>query len=252
MKKIYEFEVSKDNFIDQEVVKQDAEGKDIRVLEKVNKPITKTYFIAKPTFSIRQSANLYFEGVVAECIKRGIFSSIQLRKRFVDDGGILSQEEQKKHNNLLEQFWVKKSELNKLNEDIIINKEKIEKITEEIDQILSELQVIEEKSGNHLVGQHTAEKIASDRTVIWLTIYLSYQDLGNNKYEPVFGNGTEEDRFKKYEDIDSNEDSFEFELVQKLLLATTLWYFGKAVKQEDFDKILKQGAAKDIFKQPKE
>lgn len=246
MKRIFEFELSKENIVEEPVIRQDAEGKEMKVLEKVNKPIVKKYFISKPTFTIKQNAALYYESVVAECIKKGIFSSLQLRKYYVNDGGILSQDEQKEHTNLWEKLFVKKVEYNDLNKDPIANKEKLEKIDEETKVIFSELQLIEEKSGNHLVGQHTAEKIAGDRTIIWLTLFLSYVE-SNGKIEPVFGGGSEADRFKKYEEIDSNEDGYEFELVQKLVLATTLWYFGRAEKQGEFEEILKQGEDKNVF-----
>jgi tetratricopeptide (TPR) repeat protein len=41
---------------------------------------------------------------VAECIKRGIFSTIQLRKRFVDDDGILGTKEKKLYQKAIDTF----------------------------------------------------------------------------------------------------------------------------------------------------
>lgn len=249
MKKIYEWAETKDNFVDDTVEKTDAEGKSIRVVEKVNKPITETYFIAKPSFSIKQESNLYYESVVAECIKRGIFSTIQLRKRFIDDGGILSLTEKTNYEKLWTELWEKKSELNKLNEAPDDNKDKIKELNEVVLKILSDLQTIEEKSGNNLLYEHTAEKIAGDRTSLWLALMLSYKDLGGDKQEPFFGKGTFEERMKKYEDIESDEDAPGFKLVQKLLLITSLWYFNKCQTKEDFDNVLAMAETKNLFNQ---
>ncbi len=236
------------------VSKKDDAGAEITVLEKVTELVPQNYILAKPTFSLKQESTLYYEGVVAECIKRGIFSTIQLRKRFVDDEGILASKEKKDYETLWAQLWAKKAESLKLNEDADKNKEELKKVNEEIVTILSGLQSIEERSGNSMLYEHTAEKIASDRTAIWWMLFLSYKD-NNGKFEPVFGNAKYTDikkehefRVSKYEEIEINEDPFEFELVQKLLLAATLWAFGKAEKQEDFDDIFAASEKANIIK----
>ena len=88
------------------------------------------------------------------------------------------------------------------------------------------------------------KRIAFDRTVIWWMLFLSYKD-NNGKFEPVFGNGKYEDKLKVYEEFDKREDPFELELIQKLLLGTSLWAFNKiAQKQEDFDEIFKKAEQK--------
>ena len=236
MKSIVKLSVLKEVTKDIQVAKQDEAGKDIIVLEKVTEKVPVNYILAKPSFSLKQESTLYYESVVAECIKRGIFSTIQLRKRFVDDGGILGSKEKESYESLWSKLWIKKSELNKLNEKPDDNKEAIKSLDGEILSILGELQSIEEKSGNSMLYEHTAEKVASDRVAIWWMLFLSYKD-NDGKFEPVFGNGKFEDRVKKYEEIDSSDEKFDSEVLQKLLLAATLWAFGKAEKQEEFDDI---------------
>ena len=248
MKKIYSFSVNKDNFVDGIVTKIDAEQKESKVVERINKPTTKTYFIAKPSFTLKQESNLYYESVVAECIKKGIYTSIQLRKRFIDDGGILSLQEKKNYENLWSDLWLKKSELNQLNEKPEENKESIIVTNEKILKILSDLQTIEEKSGNNLLYEHTAEKIASDRTVLWLTLNLAYEDLGGDKQSPFFGKGSFDEKLKKYEEIEMDEDADEYELTQKLFLVASLWYYNKAGTTEEFDKIMAMAESKSVLK----
>jgi hypothetical protein len=247
MKHIVKFSVLKEISKDVQVIKQDADGKDITVLEKATEKVPYNYILSKPSFSLKQESTLYYESIVAECIKRGIFSTIQLRKRFVDDGGILGSEEKKVYEGLWSKIWVKKSELNKLNEKPEDNKDEIKTLNDEILSILAELQSIEEKSGNSMLYEHTAEKVASDRTAVWWMLFLSYKD-NNGKFEPVFGNGKFEDRVKKYEELELSDDSFDYEVIQKLLLASTLWAFGKAEKQEEFDEIFAAGEVNGLIK----
>ena len=68
--------------------------------------------------------------------RRGIFSKIQLRKRFVDDD-LLSDQERKIWNDNFSNLWLKKAELKKLDEDKEKNHEIIKGIEEEIDKIIA-------------------------------------------------------------------------------------------------------------------
>lgn len=247
MKKIYEFSVSKDNFVEKPVIRKDESGVEIKVLEKINEPIISKYFLAKPSFSIKQESNLYYESVIGECYRRGILSSIQLRKRFINDDGILSDEEKKSNESLWTKLWEIKAEILKLNEDQEVNKEKLKEANDQIVDILTSLQTIEEKSGGNLLYEHTAEKLANDRTVIWLFLNLSYKETGNGKYEPLFGKGAFEDKLKKYEEIELN-DGDDLDLYQKLILIASLWYFNKAETQDDFDNLIKVAENQNLLK----
>ena len=71
---------------------------------------------------------------------------------------------------------------------------------------MSKIQTFENQAGNTLY-QHTAENIARDRTAFWWMLQLSYKDLGDNKYEPVFGKGDEESKFKVYDKLEEDEDA---------------------------------------------
>jgi hypothetical protein len=245
MKEIYRFELLKEVEKEEPQIQKNDKGEDIKVLVKVKSYSPLTYFIARPSFSLKQESNLYYESVVAECIKRGILSTIQLRKRFVDDGGLLGSEEKKTYDSLFMNLWERKAELNKLNEEPDKNQDAIKELNKTILSILNNLQSIEERSGNSLIYEHTAEKIAGDRTTIWWMLNLAYQDLDNNKFKPVFGDGKFEDKFRVYEQMDEKADLFELELVQKLLLVTSLWCYGGAKTPEDFKAAIEEFESKN-------
>lgn len=246
MKSIVKIIINKNLEKEIKVTKKDESGADIIALEKVIEKVPQIYLLAKPSISLQQDSILYYESVVAECIKSGIFSTIQMRKRFVDDDGILGVKEKETYSNLLASLWIKKAELNKFNEDAEKFKEEVKATSDAVAKILSDLQTIEERSGNSLMYEHTAEKIASDRTAIWWMLFLSYKD-NNGKFESVFGTGKFNDRMTKYEEIIDREDKLDKNLIDRLLLAATVWAFGKADKQEEFDKIFKDSEDKRII-----
>jgi hypothetical protein len=241
MKKIYEFKLNSP-IKTKEAIKKEVDGKEIEVLEEVIKDNYLTYFLAKPSIQLIQEAELYYESIFAECVRRGIMSHPQVRKRMLNDGGVLSEEQKKQYNDLWEQFFNKRVELNKLNEKPEDNKEKLIILNKEITDVLIKLQDFEEK--NTTVYDHTAESIAKNRTTLWYMLNLSYQEI-NGKDIAIFGPGTIEDKLKIYDDFDKREDPSEIQLIQKFLLITTLWHFNRAGTKEDFDSILKLKEEKD-------
>jgi hypothetical protein len=241
MKRIYDFKLNRP-IKSKEPIKKMVDGKEIEVLEEVTKDNYLNYFLAKPSIQLLQEAELYYESVFAECVRRGIMSHPQVRKRLLNDGGVLSEEQKKQYIDLWESFYSKRVELNTLNKKSEENKEKIDILSKEITDILIKLQEFEEK--NSSIYEHTAESLAKNRTTLWYTLNLSYQEI-NGKEIPIFGNGSLEEKTKVYDDFDKREDPFEVELIQKFLLVTTLWHYNSAVKKEDFDSIIKLKEEKD-------
>ena len=111
--------------------------------------------------------------------------------------------------------------------------------------ILNKLQGFENQMGSALY-QNTAENIARNRTATWWMLHLSHEDKGGD-FKPIFGTGDLESRLKIYDKIEEDEDPFKLEMVKKLLLAASLWYFNKAQTQEEFDLMLKMYDNQDLI-----
>lgn len=237
MKKLYSFQLNNPIEIDETITKLDENQKEIRVVEKVKKDNYLSYFVATPTISVNQEAELFYESIVAECIKKGIMSLIQLRKRFLNDGGVLSEEQKEEYHKFWDKLFELKAEFNTFNQKPEENKAKLDELTSQTTDILLKLQDFEERNGSTTMYNHTAENIASNRTVIWLTLYLSYQEK-NGKNIPVFGNGSYQDRIKKYEEMEISDNPYDYELLEKLLTIVNLFYFQKAKTKEQFDSMM--------------
>ena len=240
MKKIYEFVLEKDNFVEKPIVRQDANGKEIKVLEKVNEKISNKYFIRSPDRKINEEQEFFVAGVIAECDKRGILRRVSLQKRYLNDGDILSLEQRKAYDDAKNKLWEKQAEYYPLNNKKDKTKEETEKLdilTKELFDVMNDIQGFELKLDNELY-QFTAEYVAQNRLVTWQTIMLSYEEK-DGKQIPIFGSGTYEERSKKYDEMKTIEDEFTIKLIDRLSLVTSLWSFGKAREQEDFEIAIK-------------
>jgi hypothetical protein len=71
---------------------------------------------------------------------------------------------------------------------------------------------------------------------MWWILFLSYKKEGDN-YTPLFGEGTYEQRIKKYDEIEEGEDEFLKNILTKFAYFVSFWYSGKAAKPEDFKVI---------------
>lgn len=240
MKALYKFKLYKEKTVETPVEKTDEAGNKIKVLEPKIEKEELIYFIRKPTRELVEKAELFYASKVSEAIKMGILSAPSLQKRFINDDGILSEDQKKKYEGLFNELFEKQAlhkqltaKVNQTEED----KNEVNKVFDSIVNILTEIQRIESQVGN-VVSQNTAENIARNRTSFWWTLYLSYQEIGD-KNIPVFGDGSYEDKLKKYDKVEQDEDEFELKLVNKLFLITSLWYLGKAETQDDFDLRIK-------------
>jgi hypothetical protein len=163
-----------------------------------------------------------------------------MQKRFLEDGGVLSTDQRTEYNDLYDKLFQRQAAHRALNSKVDKTEEETQeskRIMDEIIEIMSTLQSFESRTSNDLY-QNTAENLSRNRTALWFTLMLSYQEK-DGKDVPFFGSGTFEQRLAKYDEMENREDAFEYQLIQKFLLVCSLFYFGKAETQEDFDLLLK-------------
>lgn len=230
------FTVYKDEEVDDIQISKDANGAEIKTSKKITKSVPYKYFIRKPNRELTESAGLFFDSYFWKCVKQyDIQPANLLAKRYINDGGTLSEDEKKNYQSLYEKLFTKQAELKALQEQKSEeSKEKETKLLDEIVNLFGDIQTIENNNSSNLY-QHSAESLARNKTCLWWTLFLSYQDLGDDKQKEVFSGKTFEEKLVKYDEMEENEDKFEIELIQKLLLASSLYYLGKCETQEDFD-----------------
>ena len=139
MKKLYEFTIDKEEEVVEEEVVHEEDGSTTTKSKKVNKKVPYKFFIKKPTHSMMDDASLYYGVELAKAVKAGMLTESMLRKRFEEDGGILSKKEIKDYEELY-------SELRKVVEDVA----KIESSKKQTKADKSKLKSLEEQKATIL------------------------------------------------------------------------------------------------------
>lgn len=249
MKKLFTFKVNKETEVEEAQITKDAEGKEIKVLNKVKKQEPHNFFIRFPNRQLKYDAEVFFSAVTHECTKRGVASKMMLEKTYLNTGGVLSDEEQKSYdkakNDLLEK-QIEYRDLSQKPTPTEEEKKKQESLMEEITNLVIQIQSFENQLGQNIYV-NTAENIASNRTALWWALMLSHEDLGNDKFKPVFGDGEYETRLKFYDSLEETEDEYLLEVVNKCFLAASLWYFNKAQTQEEFEAFFRVGEKQNLI-----
>lgn len=240
MRKIYEFTINKLEEVEETEIIKDKEGKEIKQTKKVEKNVPYKLFVKRPNRSENDEAEMFRAEAESECLKRGIITSALLAKRLINDGGILTDDQRKDYEKLQNDFFEKQPEYVKLTEvpeekRTKEQKKQLENLMLELTDIMAAMQDLENASSN--LYNRTAESIARTKTVVWLTLMLSYQEK-EGKEIPFFGDGDYLVKLSNYDKMEEREDKFEYEAIQKFMLLIGSWYAGKASTKEDFDLLI--------------
>jgi len=176
-----------------------------------------------------------------------------IAKRYKNDGGGLSKEEQedfgKKYNELMlkeREFQV--VQLN-LQEDNTLSleerQEKLTKIVEETEVLKADLEKYEVVAES--LYEHTAEARAARRTNMWWLFFLTHikfknEDRGGiEDFKPFFEGKTFDDKAKFYEEIEEmiaeTDNEFGTNLIERASYLLAAWNGGNAKTYEDFQRV---------------
>ena len=234
-------------------VSTNEKGEEVKVTSKVKTTVPVKLAIKKPTRSLFDEAELFYGVRLSEGIKAGLLTRALLAKRFNNDGGVLSEEEQKEYNDLYNNFLNLQVDFQKLSlkqESLRTEEEKSElaKIIEKMTQTREMIQKYEMAQAN--LFEQTAENRARNKTIMWWVLQLSLIEGEDKKLKELFGEGTYEDKLKRYDEIEESELGLEKIALQKLLYLISFWYIGRAATQEEFSKLL-DAINKDVKKAEK-
>lgn len=241
MKTMFTFDVYHEKEIEKVDVSTNDKGEEVKVTSKVKTTVPVKLGIKKPTRSLFDEAELFYGVKLSEGIKAGLLTRALLAKRFNNDGGVLSDEEQKEYNNLYNNFFNLQSEFQKLSmkeEALRSNEEKeaLQKVISEMNEARDLLQKYEMAQAN--LFEQTAENRARNKTIMWWVLQLSLIEDQDKKLKELFGEGSYEEKLKKYDEIEESEFNIEKIALQKLLYLISFWYIGRAATEEEFAKLL--------------
>jgi len=245
MKTIYKFVLNKTEKVQESETIKNDKGEEIVQTKTVNKKVPKTYVFARPGRSRQDECELYRAQKESEFLRKNILSIGQVYKKNFDENSLLTKEQIEKYDKLKTKFVVLQSDYYKLIEKeeskrTDEEKTKVEEITAKMSDLVAEMQPFEDinSSFNNLYN-NTAEILARNQATRYLALFCAYEDLGNNKYIPFFGEGTYEDKLKKYDEYEEGEDKFIYSLIIRFMFIANFYYMNKAEKQEDYDLLIR-------------
>jgi hypothetical protein len=238
---MFEFDIYHEKEIDKVETSTNEKGEEVKTTSKVKTTVPVKLAIKKPTRSLFDEAELFYGVRLSEGIKAGLLTRALLAKRFNNDGGVLSDEEQKEYNELYLEFFNLQSEFQKLSikEESIRNdeeKENLKVVVVKMNNARERLQKYEMAQAN--LFEQTAENRARNKTIMWWVLQLSLIQSEDKKFKELFGEGSYEEKLKKYDDIEESDSNLEKLALQKLLYLISFWYIGRAASQEEFEKLL--------------
>lgn len=241
MKKLHEFMVVREKEVEEVQVTKDDKGQDVKTITKVTKPVSHKFFIAKPTRSLFDEADLFYAVKLSEGVKAGLLTRQLLAKRYENDGGAMSEPDKENYVNLYLALFEKQNEYQRL----VTEKPEAERTPEEKEKLVHLIKELNETRGkiqeleyNQIsLFDQTAESRARNKTILWWVLMLSYKEDEHEKVEPFFGEGEYETRLAKYDEFEEAENEFSLEVMSRFMYYISFWYMGRARKPEDFAEL---------------
>lgn len=235
---LYQFEVVDNREVEEAETSLDSEGKEIKTIKKVLKPVKVKFKLKKPNRRLFDEAELFYGVKLAEGIKAGMLTKPLLAKRYSNDGGSMSNPEKQKYATLYLNLYQKEAEFQKLNVNVdnLPEEEKKKRINEiliDMQNVTRELQQFELNQMS--LFDQTAENRARNQTIMWWVLNISYiQKENSEEFEPIFPEITYEQKLLKYDDLDEESKPFWQDALKKLAYFVSFWYMGKVLSEDDF------------------
>jgi hypothetical protein len=239
IKKLYSFTADQETMVEESEVSKNEAGEEIKTTKKVKKKVSLEFAIKKPNRVIFEDAELFYGIRLSESIKAGLLPKALVVKRFENDGGALSSSEEKRVKDLI-------NKLGELQRDLYLYNSKSESARTENDDSNFRLNIgqvqnirqelIEIEKTKSEIFEQTAENRARNKTIMWWVLNLAHKKEGND-FVPFFGEGTFEERIKKYDEIEESENEFLKKILVRFAYLITFWYVGKITDEKDFKEV---------------
>lgn len=195
---LYTFKVPRKYKKKVEEESKDEKGNSITITREKDVLEDIDIFLKRPTRKMFDECNLFYSVKVSEGVKAGLLTRAMINKRYKNDGGGLSEEEQKDFNEKYGELLLKEKEFQvvqlNLQDDKDISDEERQKrlgvLVEEMEDLKAELEKYQVTA--EALYEHTSEARAARLTNMWWLLHLTYIKFKNDKkggiddYMPLF------------------------------------------------------------------
>lgn len=191
----------------------------------------------RPNRSMYDEASLFESAQFSHFVRdEKLITRNQIRKLLSED----ENESNKKYEELFTKYHEVETEFQRLDLTTKSKRTKAQdkkrkELLAEKGRIMDEIQQFELERSS--LFEHCAETKARNQTVLWWVLFLSYREENE---EPVFPGKNFEEKQKVFYEIEDEEDSHMFEVVNKFIYLVTLWNIGKIKDEKDFKNFLEE------------
>jgi len=231
----YLYESTVEKIVEEKVTeKRQENGQEIEVSKTVKTKKPFKIAVLKPDRKKFKEAEIFYAKTLSHYLKEGLLPYSLVSKRYMNDGGPLSDDEKKfintlreKYAEIQEEYFSMPSELTeaqgKRRAEILLEMTDINKILNEIQNNYAEL------------FDNTAESKSKNDTIEWWILNLSCADEDGKGVKLFYGEEDFSSKMKKLEDNEAKDDPFLNEVIKKLSYFISFWYASKSqLKEEDF------------------
>jgi len=231
----YLYESTVEKIVEEKVTeKRQENGQEIEVSKTVKTKKPFKIAVLKPDRKKFKEAEIFYAKTLSHYLKEGLLPYSLVSKRYMNDGGPLSDDEKKfintlreKYAEIQEEYFSMPSELTevqgKRRAEILLEMTDINKILNEIQNNYAEL------------FDNTAESKSKNDTIEWWILNLSCADEDGKGLKLFYGEEDFSSKTKKLEDNEAKDDPFLNEVIKKLSYFISFWYASKSqLKEEDF------------------
>ena len=236
---------------------KDDEGNEIKQVKTITKTTPLKCAILKPTRKLFEEGELYYSVELSKYIQAGLLTKTLLAKRFANDGGVLTEDDQKHYSELYSSLTAKEQKIQRLQLDASLSSKKRAKKLQEliVELTMIRQQLVEFESVQSALFDQTAEHKAKNKTIMWWVLNLSYvKNNPDEEWAPLFKGEDYDQKIESYDEFEEGEEykeGGEFEyvdmMVKKFAYFTSFWYTGQAGDKETFDQAAQLLEEVDIF-----
>tara|TARA_Y100000401_G_scaffold92641_1_gene78724 strand:- start:1234 stop:2229 length:996 start_codon:yes stop_codon:yes gene_type:complete len=249
---LYAFPLERKSQIEVEETREEN-GEEIVVKKKKDITETVEVYLKRPTRKMYDDCNLFYSVEISKGVKLGMMTRAMIAKRYKNDGGGLSREEQEDFGRKYNDLMLKEREFQivqlNLQEDETLSLEerqdKLKNLVEEIEEIKADMEKYEVAAES--LYEHTAEARAARRTNMWWLFFLTYVKFKNDEkggiddFTPFFEGKTFDKKSEFYEKLEETiaetDNEFGADLIEKASYILAAWNGGNAKTYEDFQRV---------------
>ena len=235
-KMIYEFEVPQEIEVEKTDTKEEN-GQKISVTTKVkeNRPVK--FGLKRPSMSEKEDAEMARSAYFGKCVKAGVITQAELRKKYGDSGGIYTLEEEK-------QYVILR---NKLRDSIeayqLASVESQNTPKEELDRLFNEIfslrgLVMDFENSANFFYQDTAEYKSRNHLIECLSLQLTYFKRESDKdWVSFFGGDNLEEKRISLEKYEEENNELYLASRDKIILFFSLFLQNQNLTKEEMDSL---------------